>query len=388
MSSAVATDAPWRARLRPLRGVVTWRLLGLRGLTLERLAWTFVFAAGFALWSTTANVLIEKGFAASSAELAEALRMYLSYYVILFFPQMLALTLADNLPLRGAGRLAALGFAVALGALTPPLVGCPVMQDSFPDCPDLLSWAAIVELSNRLIAGSVYASVIAAAYLTRRRDRELAAALHASQLARIDAQRRTLDADLQVMQARVEPAFLFAALRDTAALYESDWRAGDRLLDQLIQYLRAALPHVRVSGSTVAQEACLLRAYLNILALRSAGNLVVALQVAQGLDDARVPPMMLVPLLAPRTDSQSPATRRTGSIRVDIRNPDGRLRMAIAATGEIARSIASSAAIDEVRERLAALYGPRATLAVERNASDTLQLIMEMPNERTDRGHR
>jgi len=389
--TTAAANAPWRARLRPFMRMVDWKLFGLRGLTLTRLAWTFVFSAGFSLWSTTANLLNflgDTGIEFSWAWHAETFRNWFGHYSFMFLPQMLALTLADNLPLRGPMRFAALALAAALGTCAFPLLACTLLPDRYSDCRDFPSWSTTVEFHTYMVAGYSTACVIAAAYLTRRRDRELAAVLHASQLARIDAQRRTLEAHLQVLQARVEPTFLFDVLRDVATLHESDTRAGDRMLDQLIQYLRAALPEMRVSGSTVAKEAELLRAYLNILALRSPEGLTLSIHVAKGLHDARVPPMMLVPLVTPAGATQTAAIGEASTMRVDIRNVDDRLRIALTATGDIARTVTDSPAVDEVRGRLDALYGARAALAVDRTAVNRVKWILEIPHERADRAAR
>jgi hypothetical protein len=385
-SLTTAAGASWRTGVPALRRVARRNIFGLRGLTITRFAWTFAFAAGFSLWSASANILGDRGHDISLVEVAEALSYWFVRYCIGFVPQMLTLTLADNLPLQGARRVAAFVLALVLGATAIVPLTRVAIPGECPECMDYASWAGAI--GNQLLGSLVYASVIAAAYLSRRRDAELAAALHASQLARADARRKALEAELQVLQARVEPAFLFDALRDVASLYETEPRAGDRLLDQLIQYLRAALPQMRVSGSTVAKEAGLLRAYLNILALRAAGNFAVVMHVAKGLNDARVPPLMLAPLVAPPAGAQAAAPMRCGSIRIDIRTMDGRLRIAFAAAGDMARSMADSPAVEEVRGRLAALYGPSAALVVDRIADDRLQLILEMPHERADRGDR
>ena len=45
-------------------------------------------------------------------------------------------------------------------------------------------------------------------------------------------------------------------------------------------------------------------------------------------------------------------------------------------------------ALDDVRGRLAGLYGPRAALAVDRTADDRVQVILEVPHERSDRSDR
>ena len=385
-SLATAGSASWRARPLVLKRLAEWPLFGLRGLTIARLAWTFAFAAGFSLWSGSANILGAKGRDFSLIEAAEVLGNWFVRYGIGFVPQMVALTLADNLPLQGARRFAAFVLALVIGASAIVPLTRLLMPSECPECTDYASWAA--EFAGNIAGNLVYCGAIAAAYLTRRRDRELAAALHASQIARADARRKALEAELQVLQARVEPAFLFDALRDVATLYEAEPRAGDRLLDQLIQYLRAALPQMRVPGSTVAQEAGLLRAYLNILALRSAGSLAVVVHVAKGLEEARLPPLMLAPLVAPPAGTQVPAAVRCGSIRVDFRTLDGRLRIGIVAAGDMARPMADSPSVDEVRGRLGAVYGTSAALTVDRIDGDRVQLILEMPHERADRGNR
>jgi len=110
---------------------------------------------------------------------------------------------------------------------------------------------------------------------------------------------------------------------------------------------------MRSSDSTLEREVGLLRAYLGIIALRSSSKLALDCNFDATLADARVPPMMLVPLVATMARNQASA----GCIKVDAREVDHRLRIAIAANGAITRAIAESEALREVRERLVALYG-------------------------------
>src|SRR5258706_13310422 len=70
------------------------------------------------------------------------------------------------------------------------------------------------------------------------------------------------------MQARVEPQFLFNTLAQVRELYEHDVAVAGRMLDDLMAYLRAALPHLRHSTSTLGQETALVQAYLDILRVR------------------------------------------------------------------------------------------------------------------------
>ena len=198
----------------------------------------------------------------------------------------------------------------------------------------------------------------------------------------MDSERARLNTVLQAMQARVEPAFLLGALQDVRARYATDRVAGGRMLDLLIQYLRSALPHMREVHSTLEREASLLRSYLGILAMRSNGALAVTCRFDDALAGARIPAMILLPLMATAAHHAA-----LGAINVSAREIERRIRIALTVQGGIARGIAQSSAVSEVRERLLAIYGERASLVVDR-PDDVVQVIVEIPHERTDRSHR
>jgi Histidine kinase len=99
------------------------------------------------------------------------------------------------------------------------------------------------------------------------------------------------------MQARVEPPFLFNTLAQVKRLYEMDATLAQRMLDDLVAYLRAAMPHMRDTSSTMKQEIELARAYLDIVKIRLGDRLAFDIQVPEGAGDVRMPPMMLLPLI-------------------------------------------------------------------------------------------
>ena len=101
-------------------------------------------------------------------------------------------------------------------------------------------------------------------YADRRAARITEAHLNAAELDRIRRSKLALESRLQAMQARVEPQFLFNTLAQVEHLYESNPALAERILDDLIAYLRAAMPLMRSTSSTVAQEIELARTYLDI----------------------------------------------------------------------------------------------------------------------------
>jgi len=137
------------------------------------------------------------------------------------------------------------------------------------------------------------------------RDRELVA-IHAARTATLErtgAERDIVEMRLQVIQARVEPEILFGALADVRAAYARDTAAADALLDDLIAYLRAALPQMRKGASTVAREAGLAQAYLRVVPAGRDGRLLADLALDERAHDEPFPPLVLLPLVHAAADA-------------------------------------------------------------------------------------
>jgi hypothetical protein len=190
------------------------------------------------------------------------------------------------------------------------------------------------------------------------------------------------------MQARVEPQFLFNTLAQVKQLYDSDARLAGQMLDDLIAYLRAALPHLRESHSSLRKELELARAYLAIMQVRLGERLVFDIEAADELKDARMPPMILLPLIDHAIVYGLEPSRTGGRIRIATHASGGRLRLSITDTGAGFVPGGDSHDLSSVEERLHALYGDDAQLKLERMQAQGTQAVMEIPYEPTDRADR
>src|SRR4029079_714604 len=106
-----------------------------------------------------------------------------------------------------------------------------------------------------------------------------------------------------------------------------------RMLDDLIAYLRAAMPMMRDTSSTVAQEVELARTYLDIVKIRLGNRLTFDTHVPPGLEYARMPPMMLLPLVDHAIVHGLERSRADGTLRIAIEVVERRLRLRIVDSG-------------------------------------------------------
>lgn len=102
---------------------------------------------------------------------------------------------------------------------------------------------------------------------------------------------------LQLLQARIEPHFLYNALATLRYLVRHDGARAQHLVEQLIRYFRAALPTLREERITLAQELELCAAFAEIQSVRTEGQLRYEVQVPEALRSLRVAPGVLMVLL-------------------------------------------------------------------------------------------
>jgi LytS/YehU family sensor histidine kinase len=179
------------------------------------------------------------------------------------------------------------------------------------------------------------------------------------------------------MQAQVEPQFLFSTLRRVGDLYETDRASADQMLDNLILYLRAALPQMRTSTSTLGQEVQLARAYLNIERISAHDGLDSAFDIPEPLGSAVLPPMVLLPLI----DAFAPRGRNSagnGEVLHTTASADGgTLKLTLTGT-HLPDHRPATDEIESIRGRLTTLYGADGKLRLEplnpRGALATVEL--------------
>ena len=206
--------------------------------------------------------------------------------------------------------------------------------------------------------------LISLMFYVKFREARAANALHQAQAERHLLSKQTVEAELKLMQAQVEPHFLFNTLASVQFLTETDPPQASRLLAHLIDYLRAALPQFRASATTLKKEVDLAAAYLSILQMRLAGRLRFAVNVPPELAQHRFPPNLLVSLVENAIKHGIEPSADGGRVEVSARRDADELIVTVLDTGRGASTSETPASgsgfgLTNVRERLAALYGSR-----------------------------
>ncbi len=292
------------------------------------------------------------------------------------YTSMLLFTVAGNIHQRAVPReamqLLAIVVGAVLGTVLTNLLKGRNLAHVFTERLSALS----VTLGLGIGVGCV---VFAAVHLRERHARDQA------RIARAEAEhhrleKNVLEARLALMQAQVEPHFLFNTLANVQHLVETDPPAAARALESLIQYLRAALPQMREAATDLGREIAMARAFLEIHQVRMGSRLQFEIDVPETLKERAFPPMMLISLVENAIKHGVDPCCECGQIRIRAREEAGLLRVSVADTGDgIRPKQGGGVGLANIRERLKALYGASARLVLEENAPHGVVASIEVP---------
>lgn len=212
--------------------------------------------------------------------------------------------------------------------------------------------------------GVLFAPWIAVGAMLKQRDAFARDQALAFELERSQLERNALDARLRLLQAQVEPHFLFNTLANVQALVDSGSPQASKVLTSLIAYLRAAVPRMHEPATTLGQELELVRAYLELMQMRMPDRLQFALHIDPAAKALQCPPMTLLTLVENSVRHGIDPSEEGGRIDVDVWLRDGRCLVRVTDTG-VGLKVAGGGlgtGLSTLRERLQLTFGGEAQL--------------------------
>lgn len=206
------------------------------------------------------------------------------------------------------------------------------------------------------------------------------------------AEKRAAQAQLQLLQAQMEPHFLFNTLANVLTLIESQPARARIMLESFTDYLRASLEGMREGESRVGRELDLAQAYLQLLQLRMEDRLRFEITAEPDVRGLSLPPLMLQPLVENAIQHGLEPQVHGGRVVIQVRRDGDTLELVVdddghgPAAGPGASKPGHGLALANIRERLRTLYGDAASLKVEARLPGTratLRLPIEMEEERS-----
>lgn len=244
---------------------------------------------------------------------------------------------------------------------------------------ELLTWRGAMSV---FLVAMIITLVLAAIFIPRERAAraEARAALDAARIAA--AEREATLARMQLLEAQVEPHFLYNTLAHVMSLVDIEPAVAKRMLHRLIDLLRATV----MAGertATIHSQTALLRAYLDLIGMRMGARLAWSVEVEPDLADLSVLPMLLQPVVENAIKHGIEPRIEGGRVDVRVQRRGERIVFTVADTGQgIAPTRdprSTGIGLANLRARLAALYGDAGSLRLTDNLPRGTVVTIELP---------
>lgn len=293
---------------------------------------------------------------------------------------LLCIVAADQAVRLGASRfrsfLIASIVAAFLGAAFNSLV---LYLTGWFDQPFVRWWWKPVHTLSHFMWYLLMGGFIAFVYADIQRSRATAMRLRAAESQRTMAARDVLQTRLRAMQARVEPQFLFDTLARIRDIYTSNADKGQRTLDDLITFLRTAMPQIGIIASTLEREIELVRTYVAIVAACSEDRVQLTIESVDDWSGTTFPPMLLLPLVEYAVGSGRLTRPADGALSLRALRVRDTVQVTIGHGGRAFGAGAEGEAVRAVREHLKVLFDDAARLDLRIHANGGSEALLEVP---------
>jgi len=197
-------------------------------------------------------------------------------------------------------------------------------------------------------------------------------------------QLKATEAQLKLLQAQIEPHFLFNTLANVQSLIDYDTPRAKQMLESFTDYLRASLQNLRRDDCTLEQELETVGSYLTLLQTRMDERLRFSIEASPEARMATLPPLLLQPLVENAIHHGLEPKIAGGTVRITASVVQGRLLIAVADDGMGLDAPprpgrrGSGLALNNVRERLKTRYDGLASLRLVPGQPGT-EALLELP---------
>lgn len=247
------------------------------------------------------------------------------------------------------------------------------------------NFSRIVGSHPRMLSGAAITALVFGAIATyylhgQTRIQEAEARARAERVRRLEQESTAARTELALLQAQIEPHFLFNTLSNVVGLIDTRPEDARAMLIDLTALLRTSLARTRRTEVTLAEEMNVLRSYLGIMGIRMGKRLSWRVEADEDTLPARLPPLLVQPLvenairhgLEPKPGGGSLAlrcSRQGDKLLIEVEDGGGGF------SGEPGEGVG----LANVRRRLDTFYEGAASLKLESNALGGITARLELP---------
>ncbi len=233
-------------------------------------------------------------------------------------------------------------------------------------------------------AGLLYAAVTAAIVYLRAQRLAIANKQLSVEINESDIQRQLTETRLRLLQAQIEPHFLFNTLASAQQLSQRGAPDAARLIGHLVRFLRMSIPSMREDRGALKRELEQVAAYLAIMQTRMGSRLTFTVKADEAVEDFAMPPALVITLVENAIKHGVEPAAAGGSVDVRAVRADGNVVISVSDTGvgltsRESREIGGGLGLSNIAQRLHATYGTDAQVKLTQNSPQGCVATLTIP---------
>jgi len=231
---------------------------------------------------------------------------------------------------------------------------------------------------------TIIGSIVVFYFSLIAKQQKISNQLNIEKIKQVETERALAENNLKLLQAQIEPHFLFNTLSNVLGLIDSRPDDAKKMLENFTNYLRASLSRTRECDTTLKDEIDIVNSYLSIQKIRMGNRLSFDIKIDDDLYDFPFPPLMIQPLVENSVRHGLEPEIEGGHIDVRVINNDKIVSIVVSDTGkgEI-KFEKEGVGLNNIRERLASLFQHNAELKIEKNKPKGLIVTIQAPRRKT-----
>lgn len=285
-------------------------------------------------------------------------------------------------------KMAFLAFIVIIGIASGTLIGLQIGSFLLQQFFSIVLKQQEISSLRAYILAITFGIILSYFFYSKSRLRVTEEEIQQERIKRLSSEKEALEANLRLLQAQIEPHFLFNTLSNILSLIDTDPANGKSMLVDLIHYLRTSLSRTFPDPTTLDQEMDMIKAYLSIQKIRMGERLHFKIELPDAVRQHPFPPMLLQPLVENAVKHGLEPKMEGGEIMIKAMEEDDLIRIEVMDTGcGFSSHHKAGVGIGNVRERIELLYGEKGRLVIEENKPNGVRAIIEVPKHDVQSHH-
>ncbi len=314
---------------------------------------------------------------------SSALLSEISYAYIWAVATEPVLLLAARFPITGRRWLVNtalhLSFSVVIGIITKTIWLATVAPHVYTNMKPGFDFLTRLQMTSSLDFGVMnYFLVLLCFYMMDYYSR-----FEQSRLRTVQLEAQLARSQLQALKMQLHPHFLFNTLHAISELVHEDAFAAERMIAKLSDFLRLTLDHAAVPEVTLREELDFVARYLEIEKMRFEERLQIEYALDRTTLDARVPNLILQPLVENALKHGLARQSRVGLLRIESHRSPGILALRIFDNGPgfdpTTKPLRQGVGLNNTRERLERLYNGNHLFALANVATGGFEVTIQIP---------